>query len=73
MNRSARLNELRALPAAELAAKAVQLRQELRDLRIKSAHGSSEQPHRIRDVRRQIARTLTVQRQRTTETTDART
>lgn len=63
MARTAILNELRSLPAAELAQRATQWRQELRDLRLKASQGNPEQPHRIRQLRRHIARALTIQHQ----------
>ena len=63
MPQAAVMNELRTLPAAELAQRVTQWRQELRDLRLKAAQGSSEQPHRIRQLRRNLARAFTVQHQ----------
>ena len=63
MARTAILNELRSLPAAELAQRATQWRQELRDRRLKASQGNPEQPHRIRQLRRHIARAMTVRRQ----------
>ena len=61
MGRTALVNELRSLPASELAQRLTQWRQELRDLRLKASRGNPEQPHRIRQLRRDIARTLTIQ------------
>ncbi len=58
----ASLNELRSLPIPELAQRLTQWRQELRDVRLKASRGNPEQPHRIRQLRRDIARALTIQR-----------
>ena len=44
------------LTAAELAAKCRELRQELFNLRLKQATARLEKPHRIRDIRREVAR-----------------
>jgi large subunit ribosomal protein L29 len=60
------VNELRSLTAPELSQRVIQWRQELRDLRLKAAQGNVEQPHRIRQLRRNIARALTVQHQQPT-------
>ena len=44
------------LTAAELAAKCRDLRQELFNLRLQQATARLEKPHRIRDIRREVAR-----------------
>ena len=44
------------LTAAELAAKCTELRQELFNLRLQQATSRLEKPHRIRDIRREVAR-----------------
>ena len=44
------------LTAAELAAKCRELRQELFNLRLQQATARLEKPHRIRDIRREVAR-----------------
>lgn len=60
------LSELRSLSAPELSQRLTQWRQELRDCRLKAAQGNVEQPHRIRQLRRNIARALTLQGQQQT-------
>lgn len=47
---------LNDLTAQELAAKGRELRQELFNLRIQKATARLEKPHRIRELRREIAR-----------------
>jgi len=44
------------LTAAELVAKCRELRQELFNLRLQQATARLEKPHRIRDIRREVAR-----------------
>jgi len=44
------------LTAAELAAKCRELRQELLNLRLQQATARLEKPHRIREIRREVAR-----------------
>ncbi len=55
-------NELRELGADELAAKIREARKELADLKLKHASGGDvEKPGRMRLMRREIARMLTIQ------------
>ena len=55
-------NEIRELGADELAAKIRETRKELADLRLKHASGGEvEKPGRMRLMRREIARMLTIQ------------
>jgi ribosomal protein L29 len=54
---------LRATPAADLATQVDALRRERWDHRLKLADGSIRQTHRLRFLRRQLARMLTIQRQ----------
>ena len=49
-------SNLKDLTAAELAAKCRELRQELFNLRLQQATARLEKPHRIRDIRREVAR-----------------
>jgi large subunit ribosomal protein L29 len=56
--------ELRELSVEELAAKANELRGELFNARIKKATGQLENTARLRTLRREIARALTVLRQK---------
>lgn len=44
------------LTAVELAAKCRELRQELFNLRLQQATARLEKPHRIREIRREVAR-----------------
>jgi large subunit ribosomal protein L29 len=44
------------LTAAELAAKCRELRQELFNLRLQQATARLEKPHRMREIRREVAR-----------------
>ena len=55
-------NELRELGADELEAKIREARKELADLKLKHASGGDvEKPGRMRLMRREIARMLTIQ------------
>lgn len=47
---------LKDMTASEVAAKGRELRQELFNLRLQQATARLEKPHRIRDIRREIAR-----------------
>lgn len=57
-------NELRDFSDVELAGKLSELKEELFNLRFQMATGQLENPMRIREVRKNIARVKTVQRQR---------
>jgi large subunit ribosomal protein L29 len=57
------LKELRAMADAELAEKEGQLKQELFNLRFQLATGRIENPMRIRQSRRDLARVKTLRRQ----------
>ncbi len=57
------VNELQDLTAAELAEKEQQLSQELFNLRFQLAAGRIENPMKIRQARRDLARVKTVLRQ----------
>jgi len=59
------VKELRDLTAAELAEKEQQLSQELFNLRFQLAAGRVENPMKIRQARRDLARVKTVLRQQT--------
>jgi large subunit ribosomal protein L29 len=56
--------ELRDLSSAELEKKETELREELLKLRMRAATAQLPNPGRVRAVRRDIARILTLQRQR---------
>ena len=53
-------SEFRALSTDELTAKALELRGELFNVQIKKATGQLESTAKLRELRRQIARTETV-------------
>lgn len=56
--------EIRELSAAELDTKLADLREELFNLRFQMATGQCENPMKIRDVKKSIARIKTIQRER---------
>ncbi len=59
-----RANELRDLSDAELVEKYNQFKEELFNLRFQNVTGQLDNPTRLKQVRKQIARVLTVQRER---------
>ena len=58
-----KVNDIRNLSAAELNTKVSELKEELFNLRFQLATGQLENPMRIREVRKTIARIKTVQRE----------
>jgi len=56
--------EMRDLSQEELAAKAVELKKELFNLRFQQAMGQIENPMRLRTLRRDIAKTKTILREK---------
>ncbi len=56
--------DLRQMSEEELVAKLRELRRELFQLRMDKALAKLEQPHRFKEVRRDIARILTVLREK---------
>jgi large subunit ribosomal protein L29 len=58
-----RAKDLRAVPAADLAAQLAALRQQLWQHRLKARDGSLQQTHQLPMIRRQIARIQTVLRE----------
>ena len=58
-----KVNEIRDLSAAELDQKLAGLKEELFNLRFQLATGQLENPMRISDVKKTIARVKTIQRQ----------
>ena len=58
-----KVNEIRNLSTAELTEKVAGLKEELFNLRFQLATGQLENPMRIRDVKKTIARIKTVQRE----------
>ena len=59
----AKLEELRGLSAEELAQKASGLKKELLNLRMQVAGGKLDKPHRIRQIRLEVARLLTLMKE----------
>ena len=53
-------NELRNLSVEELEAKVAELKKELFNLRFQSAVNQLDNPHRITEVKRDIARVMTI-------------
>lgn len=62
--------ELREMTVAELEAKCMELKSELFRLRFQHAINQLDNPHKIVDVKKDIARVMTVLRQK--ETADTR-
>ena len=58
-----KVNEIRDLNAGELVEKLASLKQELFNLRFQHATGQLENPMRIKEVKKSIARVKTVQRE----------
>ena len=58
-----KVNEIRNLSTAELTEKVAGLKEELFNLRFQLATGELENPMRIREVKKTIARIKTVQRE----------
>lgn len=56
--------EIRELSAAELDTKLADLKDQLFNLRFQMATGQCENPTKIRDVKKSIARIKTIQRER---------
>jgi large subunit ribosomal protein L29 len=59
-----KIKEVRDLSAAELDTKLASLKEELFNLRFQMATGQCENPMKIREVKKSIARIKTVQRQK---------
>ena len=57
-------NELRAMSAEQLTAKLGELKEELFNLRFQLAVNQLDNPHKITDVKRDIARVMTVLREK---------
>lgn len=56
--------EIRDLSAADLESKLADLKDELFNLRFQMATGQCENPMKVRDVKKSIARIKTIQRER---------
>jgi large subunit ribosomal protein L29 len=58
-----KINEIREMSAEDLDKKLAELKEELFNLRFQMATGQCENPMKIREVKKSIARIKTVQRQ----------
>ncbi|MBI3317740.1 MAG: 50S ribosomal protein L29 [Candidatus Omnitrophica bacterium] len=58
-----KVEEIRGLTPEELGEKLSSLKRQLLDLRIQASGGKLDKPHRLRDIRREVAQILTVMRQ----------
>ena len=56
--------ELKELSSGDLAQKLQGLKREMFDLRMQRAEGKLSQPHRLKQIRRDVARALTLLKQR---------
>ncbi len=65
MKKSAFLKEIQGLPLGELRAKAKAIAEELMKLRFRSASTPLEQSHRIKELRRNLARVETLMTRQT--------
>lgn len=59
MKAGLKMSDVRGLPAPDVRQRVEQLRQEIHAIRVKGNQGTVEQPHRIRLMKREIARCLT--------------
>jgi len=63
-----KVSELRKLKSEELEAKVVESKKELLNLRIKNATGSLDKPSKIKELRKDVARMLTILKERENST-----
>ncbi len=59
-----KINDLRKLSNEELTAKITEAKKELLDLRIKKSTGTLEKPSKINELRKGIARAMTILKER---------
>ena len=59
-----KIKDLRALSNEDLKSKIVEAKKELLDLRVKKSTGTLEKPSRINELRKGIARAMTILRER---------
>lgn len=59
-----KVNEIRELSAEDMTAKLASLKEELFNLRFQHATGQLENPMRIKEVKKSIARLKTIERER---------
>ena len=63
-----KISEIRKLTDEEIKTKVIENKKELLDLRIKNATGSLEKPSKINELKKDVARMLTVLNERKTKT-----
>lgn len=63
-----KISEIRKLKDDELKTKIVENKKELLDLRIKNATGSLDKPSKIKELKKDVARMLTVLKERENST-----
>ena len=63
-----KVSELRKLKSEELEAKVMESKKELLNLRIKNATGSLDKPSKIKELRKDVARMLTILKERENST-----
>jgi|LSQX01.3.fsa_nt_gb large subunit ribosomal protein L29 len=59
-----KVNDIRKLSDSEINTKVVELKKELFELRLRQATGSLDKPYRIHDLRKTIAKLLTIKKER---------
>ena len=60
MHKLVKVNEIKAMTTEQLNAKLAELKKELFNLRFQHAVNQLENPHKITEVKREIARVMTV-------------
>ena len=63
-----KVSEIRKLKSEEIQAKVIESKKELLNLRIKNATGSLDKPSKINELRKDVARMLTVLKERENST-----
>jgi large subunit ribosomal protein L29 len=63
-----KVSEIRKLSNEEIQAKVIESKKELLDLRMKNATGSLEKPSKIKELRKDVARMLTILTERKNST-----
>ena len=64
MSAKLKANDVRNMTEAEIQHKVISLREELYKMRLEQKTGRVEKPHRMRAARREIARCLTILREK---------
>lgn len=63
-----KVSEIRKLSDKEIEAKVIETKKELLNLRIKNATGSLDKPSKINELRKDVARMLTILKERENST-----